>query len=340
MQLSALNKYKPILKIVAACAILYLGFRFLLPLFWPFLIAYACAVFIYPCVKWLNNHTNFPRVLCTLIPIIIFLVLFFVLFGFLIRQCYMELRYLLRNWTYYQTEFEQKVVTVCSRIEHTFSLQDGYVHRFVSDGVNDFFRQTSDKFVPAIMNFSIPTVLSLIEILASVFIFVLATFFFTKDLELFRKKKNSNAFSKELNLLTYKIRIITTAYLKAQLIIMLVTTIICFIGLSLCHNSYALLCSVIIGVLDALPMIGAGIILIPWGIIMLLMGNYYYGVMLFIIFLVCYLARECIEPKILGNKIGIHPIESLVSLYVGYQLFGLVGFILGPIGYILIKEML
>lgn len=339
MNSSMFSKYKTLFKLVASCLVLYLSFRFLLPLFFPFILAYACAVCLHPCVLWLREKTHLPKTICTMIPIVLFLGFLLLAIGYIVRQCYIELCYLLRNWNFYEHMLNSHLTRFCCNIERTLSFQDGSITYLVENGITDFFQKTSQKIVPAVMNFSIPTMVSLVEIVGALLIFVLATFFLTKDLELFRYKKNSHIFSKELNLITGKIKIILTAYLKAQLIIMLFTALVMFIGLSLCHNSYALLCSVIIGFLDALPMIGCGVILIPWAIIMLLMGDYFYATMLAILFVICYLIRQYLEPKIIGNKIGIHPVESLLSLYIGYRLFGLSGFILGPIGYMLLKEI-
>lgn len=339
MNPSQFAKYKTLFTYVMACIALYLSFRYLLPLFLPFILAYACAVCLHPCVLWLREKTHLPKTICAMIPIILFLGFLIIVLGYILRQCYIELCYLLRNWNFYEHMLNSHLTRFCCSIEKTFSFRNGSITYLVENGISDFFQRTSEKIIPAVMNFSIPTMVSLVEILGALLIFILSTFFLTKDLELFRYKKNSHLFSKEMNLVTGKLRIILTAYFKAQLIIMLFTSLIMFIGLSLCHNSYALLCSIIVGFLDALPMIGCGAILIPWALIMLLMSEYFYAVMLVILFIICYLVRQYLEPKIIGNKIGIHPVESLLSLYIGYRLFGLAGFILGPIGYLLLKEI-
>lgn len=96
---------------------------------------------------------------------------------------------------------------------------------------------------------------------------------------------------------------------------------------------------IIIGILDFLPLIGAGTFLVPISIYYLFKANYPAAVLTFVIFVVCYLVREILEPKLLGSRIGIHPLVSLISVYIGYKVFGLLGMILGPFGYVFVSEV-
>lgn len=130
------------------------------------------------------------------------------------------------------------------------------------------------------------------------------------------------------------------AYIKTQLVIMLITSVICFIGFMIMKNNYALFIAILVGVLDALPIIGVGILLIPFVIIYIILGNYFKAGVTFIVFVICYLVREFAEPKLMGDQIGISPIMSLISMYVGYKLFGIVGIVTGPIAYVLIDTLM
>ena len=70
------------------------------------------------------------------------------------------------------------------------------------------------------------------------------------------------------------------------------------------------------------------------------MGEYMKATILFVIFIVCYLTREFLEPRLMGQKIGMTPITTLISIYIGYQLFGFLGMIAGPLVFVLIREIL
>lgn len=127
--------------------------------------------------------------------------------------------------------------------------------------------------------------------------------------------------------------------IKAYAIIMLITFSELFIGFKILKVEYALSISAIIAVLDILPLIGTGGIVIPWAIVQLILKNYSLGVGLLILYFIVTIVRNFIEPKIVGQQIGLHPIITITAMYAGLRLFGFAGFILAPITVILIKYL-
>ena len=123
---------------------------------------------------------------------------------------------------------------------------------------------------------------------------------------------------------------VAVRYLRSYSLIMLLTFAVVFFGLSLLGIEYALLTAFIISVLDVLPIIGVGVILVPYGALMLLYGNTFEGVGLLVLALVCYVVRQVAEPRILGKNLGIHPLLTLVLMYAGYSVAGIVGLVLLP----------
>ena len=93
------------------------------------------------------------------------------------------------------------------------------------------------------------------------------------------------------------------------------------------------------GVLDALPFIGTGIVLMPLAIVALLGGRTMVAAVCVGLYVTCILLRESLEPKLIGKRIGVRPILILISLYVGIKLFGLAGIIKGPLGFIILWEL-
>ena len=138
-----------------------------------------------------------------------------------------------------------------------------------------------------------------------------------------KKSDNSNMESNrlitDLKRISGSVGKVCIAYIKTQLVIMLITSVICFIGFMIMKNNYALFIAILVSVLDALPIIGVGILLIPFVIIYIILGNYFKAGVTFIVFVICYLVREFAEPKLMGDQIGISPIMSLISMYVGYK---------------------
>ncbi|MDE6980028.1 MAG: AI-2E family transporter, partial [Lachnospiraceae bacterium] len=129
------------------------------------------------------------------------------------------------------------------------------------------------------------------------------------------------------------------AYLKAQIIIMGIITAICVAGMYLSGSSYALPVGIGIGLFDALPFLGTGTILVPWTFIDVLMGRYFAGAVHFLIYLVCTCVRQFLEPRLVGKTLGVPPLFVLMSLYIGIQVYGGAGVLLGPISALLIYEI-
>ncbi len=128
-------------------------------------------------------------------------------------------------------------------------------------------------------------------------------------------------------------------YLRAYLIIMVMTFIVMLFGFLLLRVRYAVLFAFAVALLDALPLIGVGTLLLPWSIYQMLFGNLGLGIGLLVLFILHTVIREFTEPKIVGKNLGIHPILSLVLLYAGYCLFGFLGLFLIPVFTVVIAIM-
>lgn len=120
-------------------------------------------------------------------------------------------------------------------------------------------------------------------------------------------------------------------YLRAQLILMSITFLELFIGFLVLGLDYALAAALLIAVIDALPILGTGTILIPWGLYSLIIGDYHLGVGCLALYGIILVVRQVLEPKIVGDSIGLHPLVTLMSMYVGLKLLGFAGMILGPV---------
>ena len=128
-------------------------------------------------------------------------------------------------------------------------------------------------------------------------------------------------------------------YMRSYLLIMLLTFSIMIFGLTLLGTRYALLMAIIIALLDLLPIIGVGTVLVPWSVWMLITGDIKMGVGLIVLFAVCEIVRQVAEPKIFGTNLGIHPLLTLVLMYVGYSVFGIFGLIVLPAFSIIISVL-
>lgn len=127
-------------------------------------------------------------------------------------------------------------------------------------------------------------------------------------------------------------------YFKAQFKIMGVVSVILLVGFFVLHIKYAILWAILVALLDFLPFFGTGTVLIPWAVLKVLSGNYKFAVGLIIIYLVSQLVRQVIQPKIVGDTIGLNPLSTMVFMYIGYKVGGIIAMIIAvPIGLIVIN---
>lgn len=126
-------------------------------------------------------------------------------------------------------------------------------------------------------------------------------------------------------------------YARSYLLLLVITFGEMLAGLFILRAPYPLLMAIVIAVLDLLPVIGVGAVLIPWGIWAFITGNGAFGIGLIALFLLHTVFRQIIEPRIVGKNLGVHPVLTLVFLYVGYTLFGFVGLIFVPLLTVLVN---
>lgn len=129
-------------------------------------------------------------------------------------------------------------------------------------------------------------------------------------------------------------------YIKAQLTLMIMTFLIFSIGLVIIDVQSPLLIAFIIAILDIVPVIGSGVVMIPWVIVSLIQGNSQRALALAIVYVVATLIRQLIEPKITGDKIGIRPLFTFIATILGSLIFGPAGIIVGPILAVIIKSII
>lgn len=129
-------------------------------------------------------------------------------------------------------------------------------------------------------------------------------------------------------------------YLKSQLILMLVTFIILVIGLKYIGIEYSVLKSLGIAIVDAVPVVGSGIIMIPWAIYYLVIGVKTTAFQLAVLYVIATVLKQLIQPKIVGDKIGLGPLYTLILTIAGSMIIGPLGVILGPIIGVLVSSLL
>lgn len=128
-------------------------------------------------------------------------------------------------------------------------------------------------------------------------------------------------------------------YVKAQLRLSLITFGIVAAGLLLLRQKHAVLIAAVTALVDALPVFGAGTILIPWSIVSFLGENTVLGIGLLVLYALAAVSRAVLEPRLLGKQMGLSPLLTLLALYSGFKLFGVLGMIIVPVAAIAVKQL-
>ena len=129
-------------------------------------------------------------------------------------------------------------------------------------------------------------------------------------------------------------------YMKAQIILTVITFIITGIGLKIINAPHPILISLGIAILDIVPVLGAGLIMIPWSIISFIVGHKEMGMNLALVYIVLLILRQIIEPKIVGREIGVRPLYTFAATILGGIILGPIGVIIGPILAIIINSII
>ncbi|MCM1307270.1 MAG: sporulation integral membrane protein YtvI [Butyrivibrio sp.] len=339
MDKSAAYKLKIVLVYAGVTVGVCLAIKFILPLATPFVIALLVAVAIDRPVTFLTKKIHLKRNISSALVIVLFFAVIGAALFFGGRALIRQINSFAANFDSYFKSFSKFVEGCCGNIDSCFHLGSGTSYKFVNEQLTRTVDSIAQKAGPVIMNGS-KSFMAWFTLFFTAFTFcIMATAFFSRDMEKMRYTVRESVFRQELAFVTGHLKNILGTYLRTQLLIMLLTCIICFAGLYLLGNRYALLLGVLIGIIDAFPVLGTGTVFLPWTLVLLVMGRFKTAAAIFAIYLICYYTRAFLEPRLMGNKLEISPIIMLVSLYAGLLLFGISGVITGPIAALLIKEI-
>ena len=164
-----------------------------------------------------------------------------------------------------------------------------------------------------------------------------------QEMDELRRRRRQSMFSREFALFSRRLVMTGNTWLRTQLIIMFITSCLCILGLVMIRNPYCILLGLGIGILDALPLFGTGAVLVPWSLILLVQKQWYEGIVLAGLFIVCCLVRGSFDGSdgVMGRTAvgALCPHGTLAAIYVGLKLFGILGVLLGPIGLLIIEDL-
>lgn len=170
--------------------------------------------------------------------------------------------------------------------------------------------------------------------LVSFIVYLIALFLFLVELPKLTARMYGHMTPKttdKVKFMTARLSYVVVGFFKAQFLVSLIIFIVCLIGLLFIAPEVALVMAVIIWLIDLIPIIGSIIILAPWAIFHFLTGSIPTGTQLAVLATLLLIIRRTVEPKVMGQHIGLSPLATLIAMYIGLKLFGILGFIIGPL---------
>lgn len=333
------NKTKLLYVIAAAIIGVYIGFEYILPLFIPFVLAYFIAWILLPAVRFLQRKIHMPKLFGGVITL--GLLGSAVIWG-LYHLCgifLQQLTVLLRNMPIYLSILGAHVDRFCDGCDAFFGIQLGTMRGYFYSSMDGLLSVVKTKIMPVITSQSLNIMIGLVGIIGILLIILVSILLLIKDDEQYSNSFKNSVFYPDIHLVTSKLSQMGIAYLRTQAIMMTFIAVLCSAGLLLIGNKYALIIGIGIGIFDAFPILGSGLILVPWAIVELFNRNLYSAAVLLTLYLGCQLIRQFLEPRLLGNRIGIKPVYTLMAMYIGVKVFGIPGFLLGPLGLVIITTI-
>lgn len=320
--------------ILMVLAVLFISIKLALFLF-PFILAYLIFIITKPIAKFLEEKIKLKSNIANLIAITSFYLIVGLILSFIvymaISQIYVVLSMLPQSIETYQVLLTNALNNIQGKIpDYVYSSMSDFSHSFLS-----YIGQYGLK----ILNSSKHLVSKFPSFIVIMVIIFLSSYLMSENQEKLikmAKKQIPDLWIEKYMEIKEKVFDLLFKYIKAQAILISLCFFEVFIMLNIVNIfvvkvEYIVLIAVITALVDALPIVGSGSVLMPLAIFNLSINNYKLAISLVIIYLIIVIVRQITEPKLISNSIQSNPLIALIAMYVGYKLFGIVGFILGPI---------
>lgn len=329
------NKFLVLLLLTGA---VYFFLKILAPLTAPVLAAMLFVTIFGPLLQRLQTrwrlHRQVGAVLLLLLACGVLGILLWILFSWMVGS--------LPDWNgrldALESGLAELVQRCCRMVGEAIGVNGTYLENTIVLRIRDGIDYFQAEFLPGVLSQSLEYVRLLLAVGGFLVTFLIATVLLAKDYdEIMNRMLDREECHVFLEIICGIIRYIAT-FVRAQVIIMSSIGVTAAVVLGVCGIRHGVLWGLLAGVLDALPFVGTGIVLVPLGIQQLFLENYWQAAVCLLVYVVCIFIREMLEPRLIGRRVGIHPVAVLVSLYAGIRLFGVWGIVAGPLGMVIVWQ--
>ncbi len=344
-----MEKYKKVafwgLSVVVLIILGYIFFKYIFGLLLPFIVSFLVVAMARPLINKVSKTTKLKKPIVSIFVIIMIMLALSLLLGLIvtitaeqIADISAKLMENLSGEENYVTMLFELIGSLQEKFPFLGSLlgNEEEVYDLVMEMVLDFAKSLSQRLTNGIAKI----IAYLPGFVVTTIVLFLSTFYFAKDYDKIGNKIY-NALPPRAGkiLLIFKndVLLVVTKYIKAYIILLIITFAQLYVGFLIAGLENAFVLALLISLVDTLPILGAASVLVPWGIIMLISGNYFLAIILLALALITYLTRQFAEPKILSSQMNVHPLITLLAMYIGIKVAGFLGLIVAPIVAFIIK---
>lgn len=312
--------------------------------FMPFVIGWFIAFLVSPIVNWLEKRLKIVKKLGSALTIILVLGAVIGITYFAGSQIGREISTLLQNLPDLYNSMENGMESIgqgMTGVLEKFPLwvQQG-IHQIVNNfdtAMGELMNKISEPTVTAAGNFAkkIPS------IFVAIIVAILSAYFFVAEREnliVMMKKISPDPIVKRMTIVMSGLKYAVGGYFLAQLKIMGVMMVLLIVGFAIIGIDFSFLLAFLIAFLDFLPFFGTAISFVPWAIYEFMTGDYRRAICLLVLYVVTQLVRQVLQPKFVGDSVGLNPLLTLFLIYIGYKVGSVLGMIFAvPVGMIVIN---
>lgn len=319
--------------------------RCLFDVFLPFVIAWGVSMLIRPVIMRMEKRLPIPKkLLSVLIVTAFFLLVGGILFWICHRLVY-EIGNAIQSLTQNYDTIASGITDIAGWISDKLPSRDGSavvdVDAVIATGL-DMLKSTLTAVSAKLPGIAASLVTALPGVILFAVILITSSYYISVDIDGINKRLVARLPETGRRIVHRAAQCVKSAgfsYLRAYAFIMFVTFAELLTGFLIIRVRYAVIAAIIIAIADMLPVIGVGAILTPWAAVLILRGDTYRGIGLLLILAVIQLVRQVIEPRIVGVSIGLSQLGTLVSMYAGFRLAGIIGMLAAPVLLLLAKNL-
>ncbi len=312
----------------------------ILPYVAPFVVALFMTFIIEKPVRFMQKKLKMSRSIAVALAILLFVLIVGGIVVFTFYKLTAELASLTKEapGPYSIAEFSKSLI---EKSQNFYLKIPDEIVKSLEDNIGTIVGTISSWLTKLFMSM-LDVIKSLPELFVFLIVSMVSTFFMSRDrdkIATFIYRQLPAKWDDRVRILKSDLLVAFIGFLKAQLTLIFITFLQLLVGYTILGVDYAFFFAILTAVVDALPILGTGTILIPASFIYLIMGNPSRAFGFLLIYIIITVVRQFLEPRIMGSNLGIHPLAMLMAIYIGLKVFGIAGLILGPIIVVILKAL-